>query len=406
MTTEEIVKDIEKKIKDIKSKIKSAENELSDAESKRRMSQSDKTMGLIMMNNQHMKTYGTYKFITSLGDEGKYSTRISRLKGEISDLKRKLSKHEKELKEAKEKLAYEKRPEATLVVADDRIHIEGDDARRDIVKPLASKDVEYIQDYDSYAESPEVADYLKLKKELDGVIEVSDLPKATKENLDEIKSAQIRSSFSFEYMVIDGKILVDRDFASGEIREAAREVENYDRGIAKVDASRDEFRPSFLGRLFRSVGKKQKMKNDAIIDDNIKELSSYRGLRQSRLDSYQGYKDKYIVPATEAMDILRKITQLTQTSSNVSRFINEGETAKKHIDEKTILQALKVNAENIVLSEIKGYLDSRGLKLSKETIFEAICHSDTYRWLAEQVRATGFKPSEQIKQTGTQPGEE
>ena len=66
---------------------------------------------------------------------------------------------------------YEQRKEAKLVVEDNGIFIEGDESRRDIVKPLADKVVAYVQDYESYASSPEVAEYLKLKKELNGTFE-------------------------------------------------------------------------------------------------------------------------------------------------------------------------------------------------------------------------------------------
>lgn len=403
MTTEEQLRLAEKKVKEIKDKIKRTEQDLDEAERKRRNSQTDKHVGLAMMTNSTMRPLGTYKFLSGTGEEGRMMTEVSNLKSKLSNLKRDLDKAERELRDVKSKYEYEKRKEAKLIVADDGIFIEGDESRRDIVKPLADKVVAFVQDYESYAGAPEVAEYLNLKQELDRVVRESNLPEATSDNLSEIKSARIRTYSGFEYMVIDGKILVDRDFASGEIREFSRQIEGYDRGIAKVDASREDFRPSFLGKLFKSVGKKQKMENDAKIDDNIKELSTNRGYKQKGLDDFQGYKDKYIVPAAEAMEILGKIIRLTDNSRNVTRFVKEGETAKKHIDEKTILQSLRVDAASIVLSEIKGYLDSRNLKLSKETIYEAICHSDTYKWLAEQIRATGFEPKEQ---KGTQPGED
>lgn len=405
MTTEEQLKLAEKKIEEIKDKIKRTEQDLNEAERKKRYSQTDKHIGLAMMTNSTMRPVGTYKFLSGSGEESRMMSEISDLESKLSSLKRDLDKAERELRDVKSKYEYEQRKEAKLIVDDNGIFIEGDESRRDIVKPLADKVVAYVQDYESYASSPEVAEYLKLKKELNEVVKKSALPEAIRENLSEIKSAQNRTGAAFEYMVIDDKILVDRDFASENIKYFERDIEDYNRGISRVDAKREEFEPTLLGKIFKSVGKKQKAKNDLQIDRKINELISYRGYKELGLTAFQGYKEKYIVPATEAIEILRKIKRLTITSSNVSRFIKKGEDAKKHIEEKTILEALNVDAGQVVLSEIKGYLDSRGLKLSKETIFEAICHSDTYRWLAEQVRATGFKPSEQIKQTGIQPGE-
>lgn len=384
MSIKEQIEESKGKISRLKSNIRSTETKIRSEESKKRQAESSRTMGMVYFANPTLRPYGTYKYISSSNNVTSLTSSISRLKSKKSNLESELHREESNLKALEQK--YKNRPEATLVVGENGVYIEGDPTKRDILTAVYNKIDRYISEHQKIRSSESVAKYLELTQTLETDVAKSNLPEATKNNIEELKILKNRLMSNFRYVVVGDKVLVDSDFISHPIAIAEDKVKNLQVKIDDNQARRDNFEPTFWGKIFKGVREKQMQE----LEDKIKrvdfEYKTYQGEAQADAKYYSEVKTKYVEPSIEFMEVLGKLKRLA-SSYDVSKYLNNEEKYKKDLDPSTILKDIGItDLPTEVMRNIQGYLDNHDLKLSKEAILEAILACPYYKELAEQIK--------------------
>ena len=389
MSVKEQIEESKRKISSLKSDISRKSSEISREESRKIQANSGQTMGLVYMTNSQLRAYGTYKYLSSSHDYTSLTLSISRLKSQKSSLESELYKEELNLKTLEDK--YKNLPEAKLIVTDNGIFIEGDQSQKDILTPVYDKIETYVSEHRKIMNSEQVARYNALKSELEANVDKSSLPQATKKNIEELEILKNRLISDFGFVVINGKILVDSDFISRPIAIAQDKVKNLQERIDRNQARRDAFEPTFWGKVFKGVEKKQRQELEDKISKVDFEYKTYQGEAKADAEYYSEIKSKYVDPSLPQIELLGRLTRLTNSSYEVSKYIKNEEKYKKDVDPKTVLIEIGIgDVPDYVIKSLKSYLDSHDLQLSRESVIKAIHDCSYHKDLAEQIE---YKPT-------------
>lgn len=393
------IKRKESKISELKREIHSVESEIRHTESNLLQVRSSKNTGLIYMTNSTLRPLGTYKFISGSNNETTLTSNLSRLKSKKSDLEWDLRSEERDLEELEYK--YKHLPEAKLTSSKYGIHFEGDKDQKDILEPLRKKMEDYAEEHKRIRASEDVANYVEVKGKLSEALKNGHFPDATKKNLDEIKMIKRQLKYDVGHLVVDDKILVEGDFASSLIEIAEDKMGIWQRRIDENQKRRDNFKPTFWGKVFKRVGEKQRAELETRINNADLEYRAYLTGEVTDFKYYTEMKEKYVVPSMEIKKLIDKY-KLAIIPSDVTKYMSNPEKYQKDINENTILRDIGVvDIPAFIISHFQTYLDNHDLKLSRETLLQTICESEFHKELAAKlVDVTGYKPKE--KQTGNE----
>ena len=381
------------RISDIEYRIVEINQELKDMESAKRDAENDATLGLLQMSSSALKPIGTYNFLNGTGTVGDIRIKIKELQQEKKDLEWELWEEKNKLKSLKEDFEFSKRPQATLVTTKDKIYIEGDEKQSNVISWLEHDIKTYISEYNRILESEEVAEYKKLKADFEALVKKTDLPKATQENLDKLAAIKKEYGLDVKYIIMDGKLIVE-DSVSHAIETSKSLAGYYAEDVEKTKKRYDDFKPTFFGKVFKSVGKKQKKAWDSKIAESEKYFTDSLEKQRDKVVVYEQAKAEFIAPAKDVLAALNKLNELIDNSYYVGKFINHIDTYKKNIENHTILKNTReYDTMNSIMSTLKRYLDEHNLKLSREDIYDAIFESEYHQELALEIyNATGYKP--------------
>ncbi len=390
----------ENKISELKREIRSIESEIRHTESNLRQVRNSKNMGLVYMTNSTLRPLGTYKFISGSNNEMSLNSELSRLKSKKSDLEWKLRHEERELDDLEDK--YKHLPEAKLTSSKFGIHFEDDKEQKDILEPLRKKMEQYAVDHKRIRESKAVAEYVELNAQLSQAVQNGNFPDATPENIEQLRNLKNMLRTGFDYMVYEGKILVDSDFVSRHIEIAEDKMKNLQRKIDENQQRRDVFEPTFWGKVFKRVGQKQRDELETKIKNVDLEYQAYYTGERTDFKYYSQMKEKYVDPMMAIKDLIEKYKRSIALSTDVCTYKANPEKYQRDIDENTILQDIDVgNIPRFLIGQFKTYLDNHDLTLTEDTIMQAICESEHHKELAAQlIKMTGYKPKE--KQAGNE----
>lgn len=394
MSVKEQIESLKKKIESKKSMLRGIDCEITRLESQKRMASSSKTMGLSFMASGTMRPLGTYKYLSGSRDESFINSTIVRKRATQSSLSWEIRGMERDLKDLESK--YASLPEAKLYSTKYGIHIEGDEKETDLLEPLRKTMEEYAETHKKINESPDVAKYKKLKAELDEAIQTSALPEATDKNIEELNQLKRRLRMGFDYEFVNGRLYVGSDFISRQIQIASDEMKNQQRKIDDNQKRRDEFEPTFMGKILRSVRKKQQ----AELEEKIKycdlEYRTSYGEAEADYKYYSEVKDKYIVPSQQIKELHITVSDLASVSPLVYKYVSGAEKYDRPIDENTILKDIEVgDIPSFLIRGVQTYLDKTDQRLTRETLLQAICESEYHRELAEQIKkVVGYTPKE------------
>ena len=398
----------ENRIDEIETKLREIKKSLKDLESAKRDAENDTTLGLLQMSSSALRPIGTYNFLNGAGTVGDIRIKIKELEQDKKDLEWELFEEKNKLKHLNEEFEYSKRDQANLVTTKEGIFIEGDESNRNVISWLEHKVNSYIAEYNRILESEEVADYKRYKAEFEKLVKETVLPEATPENLEELKIMKQKYGSSFKYIVMDGKIIVEDCFTDA-IETSNKLVSYYTQDVEKARKKYDEFQPTFFGKVFKKVGKKQKEKWDSEVKDTETHYISYLEEQKKKTAEYEAAKAKYIDPAVEVLASLERLNKHIDDSYYVQKFINEIDEYKKNIENHTILKNIDDSDVMFsILSSFRYYLDQHGLKLTREDIYDAIFESEYHQDLAQEIyNARGYKPrKKKVQVVASEPASE
>ena len=372
MSLESEISSLKSKIGSLKRELSSVESDLSRAHSDKMRATSNSSMGIAMMANSSTRAYGTYSYLSGSNNAMALSSKISRLESEKDSLKRKIDEKEKQLRDLESQFEYEKRPEAVLVSSEDGVYIEGDIKKTNIFAWAEEAISSYIQDYKRVIASEEVAEYKKLDEEIKDFASMAQLPEASEENVRALEVIQRRNKVPFEYVVIDGKIIVNSDFASQSIAREQSTISQNEESLKKNQEKREGFKPTTMGRLFRGVRKKQQAQFDGELDVEDEKYKAAISDSESKIKELETAKEIYIEPSTPIMEKLDRLIELC-ASKDVRVYVYESDDLRKHINNHTILKSgMKYDIVSKTISQAKGYLNAHNLKLTEKQILRAI----------------------------------
>ncbi len=396
------------RISDIEYRIVEINKTLKEAEAAKRDAENDATLGLLQMGSSTLRPIGTYNFLNGTGTVGDISNKIKDLEQEKKDLEWELWEEKHKLESLKEDFEFSKRPQATLVTTKDRIYIEGDEKQSNIISWLEHDINSYIAEYNRILESEDVAEYKKLKAEFEALVKQTDLPKATPENIAKLDSLKKEYGLPVKYIIMDGKLIVEDGF-SKPLETSKSLAGYYAEDVEKAKKRYDDFKPTFFGKVFKSVGKKQKKAWDSKIAESEKYFTDSLEKQRDKVVVYEQAKEEFITPAEAVLEALSKVNEIVDNSYYVNKFINDIDTYKKNIENHTILKNTReYDTMNSIMSTLKRYLDEHNLKLSREDVYDAIFASEYHQELAIEIQnATGYKPrKEKVAVAAREPGNE
>ena len=335
----------------------------------------DSLLGVAMMGNDTTKAYGVLSYTSNSAKSVGISSEISNLEYKKRALEQELGELEMKLKSLEEEFEYESRPEVSLIVTDKEIFIAGDENKRNILSGLEEEVSLYIDDYNQVVNSPDVAKYQKLNGEILNFVKSAKLPEATDENMRRLDIITRRHEVPFEYVVIDGKIVVDRDFVSPVVAEENRSIERFEDMLVNNNIKRDKFEPTALGKVFKSVRKKQQSKYEAGIKEEDSKYKTIISGIDSKIQELETVKEMFIEPSLPIMDKVYEVINLCG-SKHVKTFVYELEDIEKNINSHTILKnTVKYDVISKVVDDVRSYLDAKHVKLSREQLINAISNS-------------------------------
>ena len=381
------------RISDIEYRIVEINRELKKAESAKRDAEGEETLGLIQMGSFALRPIGTYNYISGSNDAESLGNKIKKLEQEKKDLEWELFETKSKLESLKEDFEYSKRPQAELVIEKDRIYIAGDEKKSNVISWLEHEVTSYIAEYNRIISSEEVAEYKQLKAEFEELVKQTDLPKATDENVGRIQELKKKYGLDLTYIIMDNKLIVEDGF-SKPLETSRRLISYYEDDIVRTKKKYDDFKPTFMGKVLKGVGKKQKAAWDSKISEAENYYVSSINAQRDKIKVYEDTKAEFVDPAKDVLDKLDQVNNLLDNSYYVNKFINEIDTYKKNIENHTILKRAEVNSTLFSsLNSFRHYLDKNNLKLTREDILDAIFESEYHRELAIEVyNAIGYKP--------------
>lgn len=372
MSLESEINSLRSKIGSMKRELSSVDSELSKAHSDKMRATSSSSMGIAMMGNSSTRAYGTYSYLRGSNDSIALSSKISRLESQKSSLKSKIEMSERKLKDLEIQFEYESRPEAKLISTEKGIFVDGDEKKTNLISWAEAAVADYVADYERIIHSAEVTEYKELDAEITSFAKSAQLPQATDENVRALEVVKRRNGVPFEYVVIDGKIIVNRDFSSQEIALEQRKISDYENLISENQKKREGFEPTTLGKIFRGVRKKQQAQFDSVIDAEDEKHQEEISSIQSKIKELETARDIYIAPSTPIMPKLDRLIKLCE-SKDVRAYVYELEDIEKNIAEHTILTgAMNYDVVSKIISEAKACLDSKRLKLTRKHVLETI----------------------------------
>lgn len=401
MSIKEQIEDIKEEIRDLEREKSRIESEIRDEEFRKRQADSNKTLGIAFMGNSNLRTYGTYKYISSSNESSHISSIISNLESKKSDVSWKISDKKSELDRLQEK--YRNLPISKLIATENGILIDGDTSRRDLLEPLYKKIDDYIAEHKKVRESTAVANYITLKQKLEDSVKNSNLPESSKKNIEELQILKNRLQTNFDFVVIEGKLLVGSDFISRYITSEQDKIKNFQKRIDDNQARRDKFEPTFWGKIFKGVREKQLKELEEKIKNCDFEYTTYRDEAAAFADYYTEVKSKYVEPATEQMKLLSDLKDLKIFSLEVSKYVNGGKKYQQDIDPNTILKDIGItDIPTYLINNVQSYLDKNDLRLTRETVLEAIANSVYHQDLSEKLANIGYKQNFQQSKSEVQ----
>jgi len=395
MITTETKIEVQKKIvDDLKSEISDLDRKIRNLESDMSHSSTMKHIGLTQMTVSSIRPIGTYNFLSNSSKESMLRIEINSLKSKKSSLESSLRKEKELLKEYEEEYEYENRPKANIVVEGDKIYVEGDEKKTNLLSPLNNTIHLYNFDYKLIIDHPEVKKYLELKENLESLVKTLNLPKAEHSLLHQMECYKLNYYCDFDYMVIDDKVLVDKDFITPKISEQEYNIKDYKKLIQKYKKDYESFEPTFFGKLIKPIGEKQREKFKNVVLNAEKSYKNSIDDANRKIANFKAIKEELIDPATPAMKILNDLKYLMENSYAVRQYIHKSAEQEKNITNGTILKSQNIkNISYQLLRDIKYYLDKNKLRVSTEEILEAIFTNEQFSDLAREIHnAIGYTP--------------
>ena len=407
MTTKEALQEKREELRGKREELSKVKSEIREVESKKREAENDSTLGLLQMSNNSLRPLGTYNYLTNSDKASTLKKQLSDLKDKQRDLERDVRDLEYDVKRLEEQVEYESRPEAELVIGKDSIYIKGNEDNN-LITPLMWDISAYTREYQRLIESDKFKNFPMLeqtiadkKAELEALVKTLDLPEDTEENRRTLRSYQSSGNARFDFMEIDGKLLVDADFTAASISDKEFVKSTYEKSIEENKKRYDTFEPSLTGKIFKGLGKKQKAEWDSQVAAKEAELKASIETVDKDIARLKAVQAKFVTPSEPARKLLQQISELVNESYSCKRVVKDAEEHKQTIESHTILTGKTEQAlMRLMLSTGSSYyLDQNKLKLTKETIFDAICENEQFADLAQEImNATGYKPSKKTKQ--------
>lgn len=378
MSLEAEIKRVKEEIEKIEEEIETIDSELEELEDEKSGASNKAMSSVAMMANKVTKAYGVYGYTSNTAKAGAISGEISSLEDRKDELEHQLYVLEEQLELLEQEFEYESRPEAKLVVTEEGIFIEGDDKKRNIVSCAEVEIDSYIENYNKILNSDDVARYQNLDKEVANFVQRADLPEATEQNIRRLDIVKRRHNVFFDHVVVDGKILIDRDFVTPVVEFEKGTIDRYEDVININKQKKGEFKPTALGRIFKGVGKKQQAKFDSELKKDNALYESLISDVDSKISELETAKEVFVIPSLPIMPKVHELIILC-ASKEVKSFVYELPDFEKNIREHTILKNIvKGDIVSRMIEESKRYLDANHLKLSREQVINAIC-SGIYR---------------------------
>ena len=218
----------------------------------------------------------------------------------------------------------------------------------------------------------EVAEYKELDAEITSFAKSAQLPQATDENVRALEIIQRRNGVPFEYVVIDGKIIVNRDFATQAIETEQGVVADNEKLVKENQEKREGFEPTTLGKIFKGIRKKQEAQFYSVLDSEDEKYQGKISSSQSKIKELETAREIYIDPSTPIMSKLDRLIKLCE-SKDIKAFVYELEDMKQIIEEHTILkESVQYDVVSKIMSEAKGYLNSKRLKLTRQQVLKEL----------------------------------
>ena len=403
MTIETKIEVSKSLIKDYESELQRINNSILTTEREKRHASSMSTIGISQMGISSLRPIGTYNYVSNSTRASSLNSKLSRLRSEKSIVESKLRTERQNLVELESELEYSKRPEAKLIVDNGKIYVEGDNSKTNILYSLNNEITYYTANYNLIMESQQVKKYVELKEELENIVKSLNLPKAEHSLLHRLECYKSNYDFNFDYVVIDGKVLVDKDFISPAISSTNAYIKLYEDYIERNKARYDKFQPNVFGKVFKLAREKQKAEWDKSVLEKENEYKARIQKFDDQIKSYEKIKQEFIDPAKPALDTFSELRQLVEDSGFVKSYIADSEKFKENIENSTILKSQGIkNISDKIISSVKFYLDKNNLKVTPENVYKIIFNNPEFDYLAKEIEnALGYKPiqKETSKQT-------
>lgn len=364
---------LEREISDLRSKIRRLESEKSMHESNKSSAQTRSNIGLTTMPIN--MSLGLSMKIMADGDVRNIDSKISSLSSQISSSKSELRRLENEFDEMVKTWKAERR-EAELIVDHDKLYINGDASKMDILANAKKHRSEVKTKLNELVNNPRVKEFISSKEVLKQALSKSNLEPSkvyrTSSSKISDKVYMIRNATGLDVVEETlGYMIPDSDFPrtarrilESKIRERENEIENQRKSYENLE-------PKFLEKIFKSrfeIRRNQiKINADYKIAKLNAEIENFKNVEMVVDDLEKSLIEPFNVTVKEALYRYKRAESDLEYHDE-KRMISRIDKLKEDLSTYSCLS----KSSSVLSSEVQKYLLDNNLSLSTETLRNAV----------------------------------
>ena len=385
MSIKQQIQEKQNQIRQLEREYDKSEDRIRDLEREQKRAGSDADFGLGLFSSPTTRPLGLFEASSALDKVKSISTEIKKEYTTESDIASEIAQLEVDIHLLEQE--YSKIKESQLIAKKDGIYIEGDKEEFDILLPLRNKMESYAKQHNAIKDSKDIQAFLALKAKLMQFAATHKVPELNAGHHGILAKANFKIDDGINYIILDNKYFVDSDAVEKNLVATTGTVRRYNRQIEQNRQRMEDFKPTFWGKVFSSVRKKEEKELQSDIDFQEATIEIDREEFDEKLRMLTEIKERYIDPCAEIKEEISQICALKRNSEDVQNYLRNTQKYERPVSPETIFKDMGIeNVGAYILSLIQPHLDDNDLKVSKERILEAIYSSKYHKALAEQIQ--------------------
>lgn len=315
--------------------------------------------------------------IESMGQMGidKNNITIADIDESIQKISSEINKAQNEYIEVQAK-QQQTQKNVELIVEDDKIYINGDAQKNDILSEVKKQRAEVIDKLENLMKDESFSKLIQTKNELVELLKRYNYP-SSQEMSKMLNNIYERTSYgtlkdSF-YNKVGGFVFPTYDFSIEAREDLKAQIGALNNKLIALDEEFRNFKPSFWGRIFSSAREKQKEEKrfDYVWDRN--KLTSKIHKLEETLNDLNNLSENVFGPYfSEIQPKVASFTRMMQDKDVYEYAVKQYETLVKKLNTNTCFESKVYGIKAIFSEDVTNYLEENNLHITDQELYKAL----------------------------------